>query len=103
LVTHFTPVNPERRDLARDYDAMNDASELRPILEMLSAPWQEGALEPFTVRCDARSSDGVPCGADAIVLTIDYVAEPGAGVSSEKQTHFDIECPRCGKRTQIEA
>jgi hypothetical protein len=88
---------------AIDWGVMNDASKWRPILEMLSAPWQDGALEPFTVRCDALGSDGVPCGADAVVLTIGYIAEPGAGDRSEKQTHLYIDCPRCGKRTQIQA
>jgi hypothetical protein len=83
---------------------MNEKQAADFILEMLSAPWQPGSLEPFRVPCDALRPDGRPCGESALVHRIDYV-RPGDSAPGQRglQTQYDIECPRCGRRTQIQA
>jgi hypothetical protein len=61
-----------------------------------------------TVLCDAPSADGGLCGARAVVHEVHYKYSPYANrrpfdvdrVLTE--IHYDVDCPRCGYRTQIE-
>jgi hypothetical protein len=60
-----------------------------------------------TITCEAVGADGALCGETAVVHMIHYVY----GVSSDsnargfnhvhRETHYDIECPACGLRTQV--
>jgi hypothetical protein len=64
-------------------------------------------MQPATIICDNRRADGAPCGENALVHMVHYIyaAEQGAGQEAIthvlSETHYDIECPRCGRRTQI--
>ena len=61
-----------------------------------------------TVECDARDSQGRPCGAIALVTKVHYKYVPHrTGSSGEveqvlEETHYDIECPKCGPRRQVQ-
>jgi hypothetical protein len=60
------------------------------------------------ITCENLRAREAPCGESALVHMIHYVyssepAEDGASTDHIlRETHFDIECPRCGRRTQIE-
>jgi hypothetical protein len=83
---------------------MNEKQAADFILEMLSAPWQPEALEPFRVSCDALRPDGRRCGESALVRSIEYIS-PGDSASGQRGllTQYSIDCPRCGWRTQMQA
>jgi len=63
-------------------------------------------VTPTTIACDSRDSEGRLCGATAEVRRIHYKYVPqvfrGEVEQVLSETHYDIECPRCGWRTQIE-
>jgi hypothetical protein len=64
-------------------------------------------MQPETVICESRAADAALCGETALVHVVHYVygLEPDAGREASKhvlrETRYDIECPRCGRRTQI--
>jgi hypothetical protein len=67
-----------------------------------------GRDDPQTIRCDAKLPGGTACGQPAIIHGThhEYASNFGweRGGSFEHalvETRYDIECPRCGRRTQI--
>jgi hypothetical protein len=61
-------------------------------------------MQPATIICDSRLSQAARCGETALVRAVSYVYErerySPAPVLREAQ--FQIDCPRCGQRTQVE-
>jgi hypothetical protein len=58
-------------------------------------------MEPFTIICEK-------CGQSAIVHSVRYLYEEGTIGSPQTDgrpvnTELEIECPKCGKRTQYKA
>jgi hypothetical protein len=67
-------------------------------------------VESQTLTCTATTGDGKRCGQTATVLHVCDVYAPqifngGGGVSRPVLTeaHYEIECPLCGRRTQVVA
>jgi hypothetical protein len=66
-------------------------------------------MQPATIICDNRRADGAPCGQVALVHMVHYVyaieQQRGKGSSAHvlRETHYEIECPQCGQRTQTVA
>ena len=66
-------------------------------------------MEVETVVCNARIPGGGVCGATATVLAVQrfydtFMYKPGAGGRFDvqlRETHYEIDCPHCGRRTQI--
>jgi hypothetical protein len=65
-------------------------------------------LQPAAIRCTAGQTWGRTCGAEAAVRQVHYryVTETDWTAGELRQvlseTHYDIECPHCGRRTQVE-
>jgi hypothetical protein len=65
-------------------------------------------MAPATLICDGRDSEGRVCGATAEVRKVHYRYVPqrvGRNGDIEQvlsETHYEIDCPRCGWRTQVE-
>jgi hypothetical protein len=65
-------------------------------------------VEAARVICDAIRPGGHRCGERAIVLKAQYFYDtrphrgPGGYQHTLRETHYEIECPHCGRRTQIE-
>jgi hypothetical protein len=65
-------------------------------------------MQPSMILCDGRDANGRPCGAEAEVRRVHYkyVSEfkrPFGDVQQVlSETQYEIECPRCGWRTQVE-
>jgi hypothetical protein len=63
-------------------------------------------MQPETIICDNRTVEGAPCGRRALVHMIHYVYRTERTPGHSSLTHvlleadYDIECPRCGHRTQ---
>jgi len=61
-----------------------------------------------TVLCENLSADGQPCGATAVIHEVHYKYAPGEQRSFLEvdriltEIRRDIDCPRCGFRTQVE-
>jgi len=66
------------------------------------------AMQPTTIICDGRDSEGRPCGATAEVRRVHYKYVPhldrplGEMQQVLSETHYEIDCPHCGWRTQVE-
>ena len=71
---------------------------------------REGAvsMQPTTILCNARDAEGRVCGATAEVRQVHYKYVPhldrprGQFEQVLSETHYEIDCPRCGWRTQVE-
>ena len=69
---------------------------------------QGATMQPAMIVCDGRDPNGRPCGAEAEVRRVHYkyVAEMERQLGEVQQvlseTQYEIECPRCGWRTQIQ-
>jgi hypothetical protein len=65
-------------------------------------------MPPAKIKCDSQGAEGPPCGADALVHLVHYVysreQKPGQPAASHvlRETRYEIDCPRCGRRTQVE-
>jgi hypothetical protein len=65
-------------------------------------------MEPLTVVCNARNAAGTWCGQTAVVHSAQYefatdlYGSPGGIQHTLKSAIYEIECPNCGRRTQIE-
>jgi hypothetical protein len=67
-------------------------------------------LQGLTVVCDNQKPDGTICGTTAIVVRASYEYEnvdfvhpdPQNALPSLKESRFEIECPNCGHRRQVE-
>lgn len=82
---------------------MNEDRAADFLLEMLSAPWQPESLEPFRVPCNGLRPDGRLCGESALVHDIEYVGPDRHSIGQQgPRTQYVIECPRCGRRTQVQ-
>jgi hypothetical protein len=70
----------------------------------------EGAMlmKPVTIVCNGGASRGRRCGAEAEIRQVHYRYVTEADHSSGElrqvlyETHYDIDCPTCGRRTQVE-
>lgn len=71
------------------------------------APSRNPAMQPATVTCDNPRADGAPCGETALILMVHYhygTVGKLNWLSDTKElceAHYEIDCPRCGKRTQV--
>jgi hypothetical protein len=71
---------------------------------------REGAtsMQPTTILCDAHDAQGRVCGATAEVRQVHYKYVPHLDRQRAEfqqvlsETHYEIDCPRCGWRTQVE-
>jgi hypothetical protein len=65
-------------------------------------------MQPATMICANLRADGASCGETALVHVVHYVyrpAEVSEGFAANHkltESHYEIVCPRCGRRTQIE-
>jgi phage terminase large subunit GpA-like protein len=65
-------------------------------------------MQPATIICENRFSDSARCGETALVRGVRYVYARTTGSDVEsaqpvlREAHFQIECPRCGERQQVE-
>jgi len=65
-------------------------------------------MHPATIICDNRVRDSARCGETALVRCISYVYSREADAGSVaagpvlREAHYQINCPRCGQRKQIE-
>jgi len=65
-------------------------------------------MQPATIICDHQRADGTPCGETGLIHAVQYVyarnRETGSQATGHtlREAHFVIDCPRCGRRTQIE-
>ena len=66
-------------------------------------------MQATTIICAAVKSDGSLCGESAVVRktryefdTLRLYDERGSTKHKLRATHYDIECPKCGPRTQSE-
>jgi hypothetical protein len=65
-------------------------------------------MQPTMIACNGRDAHGNICGAEAEVRRVHYkyVAEREGRLGDVQQvlseTQYEIECPRCGWRTQVE-
>lgn len=65
-------------------------------------------MKPMTVVCNAARSDGSWCGRYAVVLRAEYQFEQGPftegneGLPQVARAVYEVECPQCGRRVQIE-
>jgi hypothetical protein len=60
-----------------------------------------------TISCDSLRSNGGSCGAPALIHQVHYRYEAGPDWMPDverilTEIHYDISCPRCGYRTQVE-
>jgi hypothetical protein len=66
------------------------------------------SMSHSTIRCDSLDPSGVPCGAEALVERVHYmyVTEQESSTGDLRRVlsemHYEIRCPRCGPRTQVE-
>jgi hypothetical protein len=66
------------------------------------------AAQPSMVVCDGRAGDGKSCGAEAQVRRVHYkyMARLNRRIGEIQQVlsevQYEINCPRCGWRTQVE-
>jgi hypothetical protein len=66
------------------------------------------AAQPSMLACDARTGSGESCGADAQVRRVHYkyTARLNRRLGEVQQVlsevQYEINCPRCGWRTQVE-
>ena len=71
------------------------------------APSRKPAMQPATITCDNPRADGAPCGATALVNLVHYhygAVERVNWIGDTKElreAHYEIDCPRCGQRTQV--
>jgi hypothetical protein len=60
-----------------------------------------------TILCDGHTRGG-PCGEEAVIRQVHYVYQPRFGAPREEvlqelvETRYDIDCPHCGARVQID-
>lgn len=65
-------------------------------------------MQPATIICDNSLGLDAPCGQPALVYSVQYIygRHPNGGRLAANsvllEAHFAIECPRCGRRTQVE-
>ena len=65
-------------------------------------------MEPMTIVCNAQKPGGTWCGQPAIVHKAEYELDTGgydspSGIRYTLRTAvYEIECPACGRRTQVE-
>src|SRR5688572_32952036 len=65
-------------------------------------------MHPVTLTCANPRADGSRCGETALVHVVHYVYRPAGeqgwmgGEHELSETQYEIDCPRCGHRTQIE-
>jgi hypothetical protein len=65
-------------------------------------------MQPLTVVCNARKPGGTWCGETAVVhqaryeFDTDLYGSPGGIQHRVTKAVYEIECPKCGRRTQIE-
>jgi hypothetical protein len=65
-------------------------------------------MQPATITCDNHRGNGTPCGEIALIHGVQYVyardRESGSQPAGHtlRESHYVIDCPRCGRRTQIE-
>jgi hypothetical protein len=76
-------------------------------LALRLAATRNSLMQPATIICDNMRPTAAPCGETALVHGVRYIYAPaGAGASAAapvlREAQFLIDCPRCGKRTQIE-
>jgi hypothetical protein len=62
---------------------------------------------PQTRICNAVLADGTKCQESANVHNISYIYEANenaSGVTDKALTevHYDLQCPKCGRRTHVE-
>jgi len=64
-------------------------------------------MQPVTIICDAQTSQGL-CGATAVIRNAHYVYRPKRTASRQEfqqelvEARYEIDCPNCGRRTQVE-
>ena len=113
-LTHATNPNPEVRrqvvapgeGVCRGYKSLISCSQSG--IHHRGKKALPCAVEPTTLICNGRTPDGRVCGATALVIAARPVIDSqmyrgGGGIIRDvlRETHYDIECPRCGSRTQI--
>ncbi|RIK76582.1 MAG: hypothetical protein DCC67_13705 [Planctomycetota bacterium] len=65
-------------------------------------------MEPATIACDGRDPAGRRCGAEALIRRIDYRYTTEVDILQGEarqvlhETHYEVDCPVCGLRTQVE-
>ena len=65
-------------------------------------------MGPKTITCDGRNYGGMFCGATAILQRIDYrhgaILDEGSTAYRHilRETRYQIICPKCGPRVQVE-
>jgi hypothetical protein len=61
-------------------------------------------MQPATITCDSHASQSARCGETALVRAVSYVyaRERESAAPVLREAHYQIDCPRCGQRTQIE-
>ena len=66
-------------------------------------------MQATTIICAAVKPDGSACGELAVIRktryqfdTLPLYDQPGGMQHELRETHYDIDCPRCGPRTQSE-
>lgn len=62
-------------------------------------------MQPAMIKCENSRADGLPCGEAALIHATQYVytRQIGSiGTDPElREAHYTIECPQCGRRSQI--
>jgi len=64
--------------------------------------------QALIITCDKEGAQGKVCGAVALVLKVQYKYDTlsfskGRGFGPKLvETRYEIECPKCGKRKQVE-
>jgi hypothetical protein len=70
------------------------------------APTWEISMQPATIICDNHLDSGMPCGETALIHSVQYVYDRDTGTQAAshvlRESHYVIDCPRCGRRTQVE-
>jgi hypothetical protein len=70
--------------------------------------YQLRTMQPTTIECDASDAKGHPCGETAAVHEVHYKYAPTIyrrPFNLDRvlvEIRYDIDCPRCGYRTQVE-
>jgi hypothetical protein len=65
-------------------------------------------MQATAVLCDAAKADGGRCGARAVVIKAENEFDilmyhgPGGLRYSLRELRYEIECPNCGRRMQVE-
>jgi hypothetical protein len=63
-------------------------------------------MPPATLVCTGHQGRGALCGQNALIRSVQYIYGPKEDADGNRrvlrEAHFVIDCPTCGRRTQIE-